>query len=203
MRVLFIIIMIIASGNYTCLAQGFGIKAGVHLDNSDIKCSGVEADRKPGFEAGAFYELALPVMTAWKINVGLSYYNNRFKLQDDYGNSTGITYHFSENNLKLPVTIKYQLDYEVIKTFISGGVYSSYMFSGKIKDSESSQSIKYEKSGDKIDYGVSVGIGALLLSHVGLNINYDFGFAERNIVLGDQYVSAKNRKCSILLSYIF
>lgn len=202
MKLLFTIGLFIIS-SYTCLAQGFGLQAGIKLNNSDVKCAGIEADTKAGIEIGAFYEIALPVITTWKVNAGLLYSNHRFSLQDDYGNNTGITYHFSENNIKLPVKIRWQPDLGLIKPFINGGVYSSYMFSGKIKDSDSRESLKYKDSKDKIDYGISIGVGVYLMSHIGLNINYDMGFAERNIMLGEQFVSAKNKECSILLNYRF
>jgi len=202
MRLIFVIILFIVSAA-GLQAQGFGVQAGVKLNNSKIEYPGVDVDKRLGFEAGVFYEIALPVISSWSVTPALLYSNSGFKLQDDHGNGTGITYHFTEHSIKLPVMIKKQFGIGPVKPFVKGGLYASYAFSGRVKDSETHHTLKYENDSDKMDYGASLGVGVRLLSRIGLDVNYDLSFAKRSIVLGDQFVSVKNRGSSISLSYLF
>jgi len=198
----FFIIIFFLTVSYTVYSQGFGVQAGVRINVSGIEYPGVDISRKAGFEGGVTYRHSVSVLPL-AIRTALLYYNSEFNLRNDLGNNTGITYHFVENNLKLPLTIEWRPLPGIIKPFIQAGLYTSYSFSGSIKDNDSSNSLKYKKDGHKFDYGVVIGIGTYLTSHIALNINYEHGFSDRELILGDQFVSVKNRGCSVALNYIF
>lgn len=198
-----LIIILFITGATASYAQNFGVQAGLRINNSDIEYPGVDMSRKLGFEGGVFYESSIVKDNSWKINVAALYFNQEFNLKHQYDSNSGITYHFTENNIKVPATVKWQLISGKIIPFLRAGVYSSYSVGGKIKDSDSKESLKYEGNSDKLDYGMTFGAGVHLTSNIVLNANYDLGFADRKLALGNQYVSVKNRNCSVLLSYLF
>lgn len=201
MKRLFITILLII-GSYTAYSQNFGVQAGPRINMSGIEYSGVDVSRKAGFEGGVFYRHPISVLPL-NIRVALLYSNNEFSLKHGSGNNMGITYHFKENNLKLPLSIEWIPLPGLIKPFLHAGVYTSYSLSGNIKDSESSSSLEYRKDSHKMNYGVVVGLGVYLTSHIALNASYEHGFVSRDLVLGDQFVSVKDRGCSFTLNYLF
>jgi len=198
----FLIIVLFITVTYTVYSQGFGIQAGVRINASGIDYPGVDIGRKAGFEGGVTYRMPISVLPL-SIRTELLYNNSEFNLKNDLGNNSGITYHFVENNLKLPLTIEWRPLPGIIKPFIQAGLYTSCSISGSIKENDSSNSLKYKKSGHRFDYGAVVGLGTYLTSHIALNINYEHGFTARELELGDQFVSVKNRGCSVSLNYLF
>lgn len=201
MKVLFITILLFI-GTYTVSSQTFGVQAGIRVNTSGIDYPGVDISRKVGFEGGITYKHGISV-TPLSFRTALLYFNQEFSLENGMGDNTGITYHFVENNLKLPLTIEWSPLLGRIGPSLRAGVYASCAFSGKIKDSDSSSSLKYREGSHRVDYGAVVGIGFKVISSLNLNVNYEHGFAERDLVLGDQFVSVKNRGCSVVLSYLF
>lgn len=201
MKILFAAILLLVGVN-SVYSQGFGVQAGIRVNTSGIEYPGVDIKRKAGFEGGVFYRH--PIYTeSLGIRAAMLYSRQEFSLKSDMGNNIGITYHFKEDNLKLPLTVEWHPLPVLIKPFLQAGLYTSYSLSGNIKDSDSSNSLKYKKDGDRFDYGAVVGIGAYLTSHIILNVNYEHGFTDRSLVLGDQFVSVKNRGCSVMLNYLF
>lgn len=199
---IFLITILFVIGTYTAYSQSFGIQAGVRFNTSSIKYSGVEANRKAGFEGGVFYRHPMNIESL-SLRAAILYFNQEFSLVDDMGNNTGVTYHFVEDNLKLPLTIEWYPLSNRIKPFIQGGLYTSYSISGKIKDSDSSVTLKYKQGSHKLDYGVTLGVGISLTPQIALGANYEYGFADRNLRLGDQFVSVKNRGFSVSVDYLF
>lgn len=201
MKILFITILL-SIGTYPVYSQVFGTQSGIRINTSGIEYPGVDINRKAGFEGGVSYRHSVSVLPL-NLRTALLYYNSEFNLKNDLGNNTGITYHFVENNLKLPLTIEWRPLPGIVKPFIQAGLYTSCSISGSIKESDSSNSLKYKKSGHRFDYGALVGVGTSLTSHIALNINYEHGFTDRELVLGDQFVSVTNRGYSIILNYFF
>lgn len=201
MRIFFITILLFI-GTYTVCSQNIGIQAGIRVNTSSIKYPGVDANRKAGFEGGIFYRHPMSIESL-SLRAAILYFNQEFSLSNDMGNNTGITYHFAEDNLKLPLTIEWHPFWGRIKLFLQGGLYTSYSISGRIKDSDSNNALKYKQGSHKLDYGVIAGIGIYLTSQIALGANYEYGFANRDLQLGDQFVSVKNRGCSVSLHYLF
>ncbi len=199
---IFLITILFVIGTYTAYSQSFGIQAGVRFNTSSIKYSGVEANRKAGFEGGVFYKHPMNIESL-SLRAAILYFNQEFSLGNDMGNNTGITYHFVEDNLKLPLTIEWHTLSNRIKPFLQGGLYTSYSISGKIKDSDSNNTLKYKQGSHKLDYGVVFGFGVYLAPQIALGANYEYGFANRNLRLGDQFVSVKNRGFSVVVHYLF
>lgn len=197
-----IITILLFIGTYTLYSQNFGVQAGVRINTSNIKYSGVEISRKAGFEGGLFYRYPLNVEYLG-FRAAILYFNQEFSLENNMGNNTGITYHFVEDNLKLPLTIEWYPLTGRVKPFLQGGLYTSYSISGKIKGSDSDNTLKYKQGSHRLDYGVVLGVGIYLTPQIALSANYEYGFAGRDLKLGDQFVSVKNRACSVALHYLF
>lgn len=183
-------------------AQQIGVRAGVNLNSSKVDYENIDAKFRTGFNVGAISDFNLP-LDGWKLNTGLLYNYQGFSLRQDRGNNQGISYYFNTNNLELPINIRKEFDLHAIKPFIQGGVYGSYVLSGRIKDGDSSQTMKFKKNGDKLDIGMNFGAGCYLTTKLRLVANYGFGFKERQIVFGDQFVSYKNASWSLSAEYIF
>jgi len=201
MKILLLTILLLI-GTSTVVSQNLGIQAGVRINTSGIGYQGVDISRKTGFEGGVSFRQPIYIKSL-SIKAALLYFRQEFSLKNDMGNSTGITYHFIEDNLKLPITMEWRPVEGLIKPFLQAGLYTSYSVSGKIKDNDSSSSLKYGKEGNKFDYGVIAGIGVYLTSRIALNANYEYSFSERDLSLGDQYVSVRNQGCSVVLNYLF
>jgi len=201
MKTLFITILLII-GTGCAFSQSLGVQAGVRLNASEITYPGVDISRKAGFEGGLAFRQPIYLLPLG-VRAALLYSRQEFNLKSDMGNSTGITYHFIEDNLKLPVTLEWRPMGGLIKPFVQGGLYASYCVSGKIKDSDSSTSLKYRKDGNKMDYGVIAGVGAYITSRIALHANYEYSFSKRDLALGDQFVAVRNQGCTVALNYFF
>lgn len=201
MKKIFIAILLLIC-SYTTYAQTFGIQAGVRINTAGIEYPGVNISRKAGFEGGISYQYPISVLPL-TIRAALLYSNNRFTLKNDLGNNMGITYNFEENNLKLPLTVEWKPLPGIIKPFLKVGLYTSYSFSGKIKESDSSNSLKYKNNSHKMDYGSIVGIGAYFTKNIAFSASYEHGFVRRDMVLGNQFVSVRERGCLFTLNYLF
>ncbi|MBF0650064.1 MULTISPECIES: porin family protein [Dysgonomonas] len=201
MKTLFISILLLA-GAYTVSSQNIGIQAGIRLNTSTVRYTGVDISRKAGFEGGLSYQhpIGLPGLS---LRAALLYFNQEFSLENDMGNNIGITYHFMEDNLKLPLIAEWTPFPTKIKPFVQAGLYTSYAISGNIKDSDSGNRIKYEKAGHRIDYGIVIGAGVYLTRHIILDTRYEHGFSGRNLMLGDQIVYVCNKGYSVSLRYLF
>ena len=134
------------------------------------------------------------------LRAALLYSNQEFSLRYNTGNNVGVTFHLIEDNLKLPVILEWCPLPGRVKPFLQGGLYASYSISGKIKDEGT---LKYKGGSHKLDYGVVVGAGVYLTPQIALSANYEYGFADRDLELGTQFVSVKNRGISVALHYLF
>lgn len=199
---IFLISILFIIGTYTCYSQSLGVQAGTRINLSGIDYSGVEVSRKMGFEGGVSYRYSFRLLPL-SLRASMLYFNSEFSLKNDIGNNVGITYHFEEHNLKLPLTVEWRPLPGLIKPFLNAGFYASYSLSGNVKDTDSDNSLKYRNNGHRLNYGTIVGIGIFLTPGIALNANYEYGFLQRDLILGDQFVSVKDRGCSVVLSYQF
>ncbi len=183
-------------------AQQFGLRGGVILDASSIQFPQVETNKRVGFNVGGVCDFKLP-MIGWEINTGLLYANRGFSLKSRYGDGNGITYHFTTNNIEVPVSIRKEFDLFIVKPFIQAGLYASYTFSGRVKDGDSSQSMAFDGNANKLDIGANITMGFKLTSKLRFLANYGIGFAENKYVFSDQSISHKSRAYNLSLEYMF
>lgn len=199
---IFLISVFFIIGTYTSYSQSLGVQAGTRINMSGIDYQGVDVSRKMGFEGGVFYRHSLRLLPL-SLRASMLYFNSEFSLKNDIGNKVGITYHFEEHNLKLPLTIEWRPLPGIIKPFLNAGIYASYSLSGNVKDTESSSSLKYRGNKHRLNYGTILGVGVFLTPSIALNVSYEQAFSHRDLELGDQFVSVKDRGCSVVLNYLF
>ena len=201
MKIFVLSVFLFVSG-IVCQAQRFGILAGLNFDGSSIKYQGVGLSQKIGCKVGLYYETNL-FAEDLSVNVGLMYRYRESSLSHNLDNTTGISYYFSENFIELPIVFQKTWNQFKFKPLVKAGVYSSYVFSGEIKDNESSESLKYRKGSDKFRNGVVFGAGVYLLPYLRLDADYDLSFSENHLLLGDREISLRDRGCTVSLAYVF
>lgn len=184
-----------------------GVRGGVVLDNSKIGYPDVKNETKTGFDGGLTLDFSLPLL-GWNINTGASYANRGFSLKHERGLNneglmTGETYHFTTHSLEIPVNIRKEFNLIAVKPFVQTGLYGSYILSGKVKDSETSHSIKFEDDSDKFTTGANIGVGCVFISKISLLANYSIGFSKNKYTFGESTVSRRNRSCTFSLGYLF
>lgn len=199
-KLLFLFVLFVVA--VVCQAQRIGVVAGLNFDASSIKYQGVGVDQKVGCKVGVFNEINV-LSDDLSLNIGLTYRYREFSLRQHFDDTSGISYYFSENFIELPVVLQKIWTQFKFKPLIKGGIYSSYAFSGKIKDNESSSSLKYRRGEDKFRNGLIFGAGVYLWNNLRVDADYSFSFSENHLLLGDREVSLKDRGCTISLAYIF
>ena len=92
-------------------AQHLGIKTGYIADISKIEYPDVKAT-----------ELDIPFRyTGLGIKTNLLYASHGFKLREDYGNDSGVTFYFRTNSLELPVVLYKEFNVLLFKSYVKGG----------------------------------------------------------------------------------
>jgi hypothetical protein len=183
-------------------AQKLGVKAGLNINTPKIDYYGMDGKSRVGFDVGLTSAFNLP-LSGLSINTGLLFSQQGFSLKHDYGNNNGITYYFKTNNLEVPLNVRKEFDFFVVKQFIQIGPYVSYSLSGRIKDGVGSHKMNFKSDGDRFDTGLNIGIGCNLPLNLEVLVNYGFGFTDSKIVFGDQFISQKNRNWHFSLGYHF
>lgn len=201
-KLVVITLLLLSMSVFTISAQQLGVRAGVDLNSSNIRFNNIDANLRTGFHVGVISDFDLPLI-GWKINTGLLYSYDGFTLKQSYGNNTGITYHFNNNNLEIPINLRKEFNLLAVKPFVQGGVYASYLISGRVKDGTSSNKMEFKSSNDRIDVGLNFGVGASVISKLRLVANYNLGFNRKQILLGQDVVSYKNAFWSLSAEYIF
>lgn len=200
MKLIISVFLLVLIGVIPLEAQQFGFKSGVVVDNSKIDLPDVDVELKTGFNGGLVGNFALP-LTSWGINTGLSYSYRSFSLKNDYGNSSGISYHFKMHGVEIPVNVYKEFNSIIIKPFIQAGLYASYTLSAKVKDGEASRSIEFEKNADRFYIGTNISIGSKLTSKLRFLATYGFGFAENKYIFSDLPISYKSRNLTLSIEY--
>lgn len=183
-------------------AQQLGVRAGANLSNSKVELKGVDIKANMGFNIGVISDFNLP-FDGWKINAGLLFSNQGFALKQDYGNNSGLTYNFTTNTIEVPVNVRKEFNFFIVKQYVQAGLYSSYALSGRIKDGDTSHSLDFKNNSDRFDTGFSLGVGSYLTRNIQVLINYDHGFGKSEMNFGDQIIASKNRRWTLSAGYMF
>lgn len=181
-------------------AQHIGIKGSYLVDQSEISYPDVDASTRNGFGIGltGFHPISL---SGLNLNIDILYSYKGYKLSNELNTNTGITFHFATTNLELPVTVNKELNIGSYLLFVKGGIYASYLLSGKIKDGISHTSMKLNNGADRLDYGGVLGCGTKLNKWIKIDIDYTLGLSQNKYRFGDYDISNKNRRFSVSLSY--
>lgn len=163
-------------GATTSFAQ-LGLRAGVNFDNISKK-EDVDLEKKTGFHIGAVYNIDL--IGSFSIEPGLYFNQKGFKLNEDDANM---------NYLEVPVNVKFKLlDLSVLGLDAHLGPFAALGLGGKWKsdigdikmfdDDEDGMGCK------RFDFGLQMGIGAVLVNKIYAGVNYDMSLTKINADLG-------------------
>ncbi len=176
MKKLLTIVALMVLGATTSFAQ-LGLRAGVNFDNISKK-EDVDLEKKTGFHIGAVYNIDL--IGSFSIEPGLYFNQKGFKLNEDDANM---------NYLEVPVNVKFKLlDLSVLGLDAHLGPFAALGLGGKWKsdigdikmfdDDEDGMGCK------RFDFGLQMGIGAVLVNKIYAGVNYDMSLTKINADLG-------------------
>lgn len=174
MKKLLTIVALMVLGATTSFAQ-LGLRAGVNFNNigKDAKDDPlIKAENKTGFHVGAVYNIDL--IGSFAIEPGLYFSQKGFKLNDDDANM---------NYLEVPVNVKFKLlDLSVLGLDAHLGPFAAFGLGGKWKSDNEEIKIFDPDEGDfnRFDFGLQMGVGAVILNKIYAGINYDMSLTKVN-----------------------
>ncbi len=175
MKKLLTIVALMVLGATTSFAQ-LGLRAGVNFDNISKK-EDVDLEKKTGFHIGAVYNIDL--IGSFSIEPGLYFNQKGFKLNEDDANM---------NYLEVPVNVKFKLlDLSVLGLDAHIGPFAALGLGGKWK-SDALGDVKMfdedEMGCKRFDFGLQMGIGAVLINKIYAGVNYDMSLTKIDADLG-------------------
>jgi hypothetical protein len=189
-----IVVLLIVHLTFYAESQTIGIQAGLKLPQNGITYPNVDIHQNVGFEAGISISQKIDGWNSWNGRVALIYSYSAFSVSDNLGASNaGITYHFVENKVKVPILFEWNRRQTPFIPFIQIGIYCSCALGGKLKAYGEETSLRYKTGGDRFDLGPHLGFGLALTSCIQLVAGYEYGLRVKSLALGDQYVLKRNR----------
>ena len=216
---LLIVVLIIASVSES-YAQSFGIKAGFNLSNMLIKDDDEtysdEYKMKPGFHVGAIVQFPITGIFSFETGLLLSTKGLKSETEETFDGET-IKYKGTMILYYIDIPLMAKLTFDVGKVSVFGelGPYLSFGLSGKLKtefsykgDTDSdSEDIEWgsDKENDmlkRLDYGLTAGVGIVIINTVQLGLAYDLGLANISTIT-EGGSNIKNRVFRISVGYKF
>lgn len=178
-------------GATTSFAQ-LGLRAGVNFNNigKDAKDEPIlKAENKTGFHIGAVYNIDL--IGSFSIEPGLYFSQKGFTLDGEelvVGDPNQSLFDLSSyslkgdanmNYLEVPVNVKYKLlDLSILGLDAHIGPFVAYGLGGKLEDTKI-----FDKDGldyKRFDFGLQMGVGAVLINKIYAGVNYDMSLTKIN-----------------------
>lgn len=173
----------------------FGVKGGLNISSVHLNSDIVKANNVTGFQIGPMIETTLPL-----IGVGLDaaiLYSQ--KGMDMKTKATESSTSMKTDYIDIPVNLKWKFGLPIIKAYLSAGPYVGFRVGGdKVWDVLGEQ-IKAKS----FSAGLNFGVGAELISHLQVGINYGLGLTDNYSADGLDMKSAKNRGWSITAAVLF
>ena len=211
-KVLALIVMAVAFAMPSKAQTKFGVKAGLNLTNMSISNSNVEDlfKNKAGFFAGVTVKFSLPV-----VGLGIdasALYDQREADVEVYTDISGSksTEKLKAQSIQVPINVRYGVGLgETANIFIFAGPQFGFNVGDKSKKLWNEAAEWTLRSSN---VSVNVGLGATILSHLQLTVNYNIALgktgevdfktgwdAAKDVVTGD----AKANSWQIALAYYF
>ena len=174
MKKLLTIVALMVLGATTSFAQ-LGLRAGVNFNNigKDAKDDPlIKAENKTGFHVGAVYNMDL--IGSFSLEPGLYFSQKGFKLNDDDANM---------NYLELPVNVKFKMvDLSALAIDAHLGPFAALGLGGKLKDDNGDWPLFDKDEGDcnRFDFGLQMGLGAVILNKIYAGVHYDMSLTKIN-----------------------
>jgi hypothetical protein len=182
----------------------FGVKAGLNVDNINLKDSygSLKAKNRTGFFAGVTADVTIP-LAGLGADIAVLYDNKVIGIEDGMGNEANKTLHY----IDMPINAKYTVG---LSSLASVYVATGPQFSWNIGDRHwTPQYITQDWEIKKSEFSWNIGCGVTALSHlrVGYNYNIAIGKTAEFDLLAVGVAGAKgklkNNTHQISLTYLF
>ena len=172
----------------------FGIKGGVNISSVHMNSDILKADNVTGFQIGPMIETTIPL-----IGIGLDaaiLYSQKGVDMKTEGTVTSTS--MKTDYLDIPVNLKWKFGIPLVKAYLSAGPYVGFRVGGDKIWNVLGEQIKAKN----FSAGLNFGVGAELISHLQVGINYGLGLTDN--YSSDKFdMKAKNRGWSITAAVLF
>lgn len=172
----------------------FGVKGGLNISSVHMNSDILKADNVTGFQIGPMIETTLPL-----IGIGLDaaiLYSQKGVDMKTEGTVTSTS--MKTDYLDIPVNLKWKFGIPLVKAYLSAGPYVGFRVGGDKIWNVLGEQIKAKN----FSAGLNFGVGAELISHLQVGINYGLGLTDN--YSSDKFdMKAKNRGWSITAAVLF
>ncbi len=172
----------------------FGVKGGLNISSVHMNSDILKADNVTGFQIGPMIETTLPL-----IGIGLDaaiLYSQKGVDMKTEGTATSTS--MKTDYLDIPVNLKWKFGIPLVKAYLSAGPYVGFRVGGDKIWNVLGEQIKAKN----FSAGLNFGVGAELISHLQVGINYGLGLTDN--YSSDKFdMKAKNRGWSITAAVLF
>ncbi len=176
----------------------WGLKGGLNLSKASFSGSDFKSDNYTGFFVGPMAEFTLPV-AGLGIDGALVYSQKGIKMGDDDVNES-----LKQKSLEIPINLKYTVGLgRLLGVFIAAGPQFGFDL-----NSDEWKFYTEEFSFKKSNFSINVGVGAKLINHLQIGVNYNIPLgktAEYDGVvdaIGGAF-SAKTKTWQVSAAYLF
>ena len=172
----------------------FGVKGGLNISSVHMNSDILKADNVTGFQIGPMIETTIPL-----IGIGLDaaiLYSQKGVDMKSEGTVTSTS--MKTDYLDIPVNLKWKFGIPLVKAYLSAGPYVGFRVGGDKIWNVLGEQIKAKN----FSAGLNFGVGAELISHLQVGINYGLGLTDN--YSSDKFdMKAKNRGWSITAAVLF
>ena len=172
----------------------FGVKGGLNISSVHLNSDILKADNVTGFQIGPMIETTIPL-----IGIGLDaaiLYSQKGVDMKTEGTVTSTS--MKTDYLDIPVNLKWKFGIPLVKAYLSAGPYVGFRVGGDKIWNVLGEQIKAKN----FSAGLNFGVGAELISHLQVGINYGLGLTDN--YSSDKFdMKAKNRGWSITAAVLF
>ena len=172
----------------------FGVKGGLNISSVHMNSDILKADNVTGFQIGPMIETTIPL-----IGIGLDaaiLYSQKGVDMKTEGTVTSTS--MKTDYLDIPVNLKWKFGIPLVKAYLSAGPYVGFRVGGDKIWNVLGDQIKAKN----FSAGLNFGVGAELISHLQVGINYGLGLTDN--YSSDKFdMKAKNRGWSITAAVLF
>lgn len=172
----------------------FGVKGGLNISSVHMNSDILKADNVTGFQIGPMIETTIPL-----IGIGLdAAILCSQKGVDMKTEGTVTSTSMKTDYLDIPVNLKWKFGIPLVKAYLSAGPYVGFRVGGDKIWNVLGEQIKAKN----FSAGLNFGVGAELISHLQVGINYGLGLTDN--YSSDKFdMKAKNRGWSITAAVLF
>lgn len=174
----------------------FGVKGGLNISSVHFSSDLLKADNVTGFQIGPMIETTIPL-----IGVGLDAAILYSQKGMDMKSGTGISTSVKTDYIDVPVNFKWKFGLPIVKAYLTAGPYVGFRVGGD-KFWDVPGSVVGQIKAKSFSAGLNFGVGAELISHLQIGINYGLGLTD-NYSAETFDLNAKNRGWSITAAVLF